>query len=60
MVGLLKLPGEILGWALERIFFMKLNCVFSLGDGSRVGLWEDPWCGENPLCDIFPTLGQSS
>ena len=35
---------------------MKLNCGFTLGDGSRVRLWEDPCCGENPICDIFPTL----
>ena len=35
---------------------MKLNCVFTLGDGRRVRFWEDTWCGENPLCDTFPSL----
>ena len=35
---------------------MKLSCVFALGDGSRVRFWEDTWCGENPLSDIFLAL----
>ena len=40
----------------KEIGLMKLNCVFSIGDGSRVRFWEDTWCGESPLCDIFPNL----
>ena len=40
----------------KEIGLMKLNCVFSIRDGSRVRFWEDTWCGEFPLCDIFPNL----
>ena len=40
----------------SEIGLMKLNCVFAIGDGSIVRLWEDTWCGESPLCDIFPNL----
>ena len=38
----------------KEIVLMKKNSMFTLGDGSRVRFWEDPWCGDQPLCDIFP------
>ena len=40
----------------KEIGLMKLNRVFAIGDESKVRLWEDTWCGESPLCDIFPNL----
>ena len=27
----------------KEIVLMKLNCIFTLGDGIRVKFWEDPW-----------------
>ena len=35
---------------------LKQNCVFALGKGNRVKLWEDTWCEEGPLCELFPSL----
>ena len=35
---------------------VKSNCVFLMGEGSRVKFYEDTWCGFNPLCTIFPHL----
>ena len=40
----------------KEIGIMKLDYVFAIGDGSRVRFSEDAWCGESPLCDIFPNL----
>ena len=31
-------------------------CVFVFGDGNRIKLWEDFWCGEGPLRETFPDL----
>ena len=30
--------------------------VFSLGNGGRLRFWKDVWCGEEALCDSFPSL----
>ena len=35
---------------------MKLDNIFVLGDGRRISFWEDNWCSEAPLCEIFPAL----
>ena len=35
---------------------MFKNIVFSMGDGRRVRFWKDKWCGNNTLCDSFPSL----
>ena len=35
---------------------LKQDCVFYLGEGKRIRLWEDVWCGEATLCASFPTL----
>ena len=32
------------------------NAKFVIGDGSRVGIWKDSWCGEVALCKAYPTL----
>ena len=40
----------------KEIGLMKLNYIFAIGNGSRVRFWEDTWCGESPLCDIFTNL----
>ena len=29
---------------------------FEVGNGRRVKFWKDWWCGEEPLCEIFPSL----
>ena len=35
---------------------MKHDCKLMLGNGGRIRFWEDKWNGENPLCNLFPTL----
>ena len=37
----------------KEIVLMKLNYVFTLGNGSKVKFWEDIWCGENPFVILF-------
>ena len=32
------------------------HLAFKIGDGTRVKLWLDTWCGDQPLCDRFPDL----
>ena len=34
---------------------MFKNIVYSVGDGGRA-FWKDKWCGNNTLCDSFPSL----
>ena len=29
---------------------------FSMGNGSRIKFWLDPWCGGKALCNSFPFL----
>ena len=35
---------------------MKQDCKLVLSNGGRIRFWEDKWIGENPLCNLFPTL----
>ena len=35
---------------------LKKDYKFILGDEGRIRFWEDKWCGENPLRELFPTL----
>ena len=35
---------------------LKLNTSFILGDGSRICFWEDCWCSERALREVFLTL----
>ena len=35
---------------------MKHDCKLVLGNGGRIRFWVDKWNGENPLCNLFPTL----
>ena len=35
---------------------MKQYCSFDLGDGQRIRLWKDAWCGDVPLNEVFPGL----
>ena len=28
--------------------------VYNVGDCHRISFWHDPWCGSNPLKDLFP------
>ena len=35
---------------------MKQDCKLVLGNWGRIRFWEDKWDGENPLCNLFPTL----
>ena len=32
------------------------NIVFSMENGRRVRFWKDKWCGNEALCDSFPSL----
>ena len=36
-------------WCLKILFFF-------VGDGRRMRFWKDKWCGNNSLCDSFPSL----
>ena len=40
----------------KEILQLKHDILFELGDGSRIKFWEDVWCGEDPLCESFPSL----
>lgn len=33
---------------------------FVVGTGSRIRFWNDSWCSEHPLREVFPTLYASS
>ena len=35
---------------------MFKNFVFFVGDGRIMRFWKDKWCGNNSLCDSFPSL----
>ena len=48
-------------WVYGKKFFkegphLKLNSSLVLGDGSGIKFWEDSWCSEEPLCELFPLL----
>ena len=32
------------------------NIVFSMENGRRVRFWKDKWCGNEALCDSFPSF----
>ena len=35
---------------------MYSNLAFRVGNGTRVRFWKDKWCGDEPLCESFPSL----
>lgn len=35
-------------------FFGQVVC--NVGEGDHISFWHDPWCGSNPLKDLFPNL----
>ena len=37
---------------------MLLNdrLAYHVGNGQRVRFWMDKWCGDEPLCESFPSL----
>jgi hypothetical protein len=39
------------GWSL-----FSSHSRFILGNGSRIRFWDDVWCGEMPLKEVFPGL----
>ncbi|RVW49348.1 SAC3 family protein A [Vitis vinifera] len=48
-VGLWKAIGkEWLG--------MYSSLAYRVGSGRRVRFWKDKWCGDEPLCESFPSL----
>ncbi|XP_026383460.1 uncharacterized protein LOC113278957 [Papaver somniferum] len=34
----------------------KSNCIFRLGDGTRISFWIDIWVGDQPLFQRFPAV----
>ena len=53
--------GAVEGWAFRKDISkeneqLKLDSFFVLGNGRRICLWEDCWCGEGALSVWFPTL----
>ena len=59
-VDILVKLGVVMGLVLERylegmgLLFSKIS--FEVGNGRRVKLWIDKWCGEEPFCMSFPSL----
>ncbi|WVZ91755.1 hypothetical protein U9M48_037881 [Paspalum notatum var. saurae] len=53
-----KRPGVSHFWA--RLMDVKQDFIslgsFQIGDGSQVRFWEDTWCGNQPLKNIYPSL----
>ena len=39
----------------EGLLLLK-NVSFFVGDGKGVRFWKDIWCGNNSLCEGFPSL----
>ncbi|RVW47359.1 Ribosome maturation factor RimM [Vitis vinifera] len=35
---------------------VKSRLFFVVGNGKRIKLWKDIWCGDEPLCVSFPSL----
>ena len=48
-VGLWK--GMRMDWEL-----VGARISFRVGNGRRVRFWRDRWCGDSPLCLLFPSL----
>ncbi|RVW29484.1 hypothetical protein CK203_093718 [Vitis vinifera] len=48
-VGLWK--GMRMDWEL-----VGARISFRVGNGRRVRFWRDRWCGDSPLCVLFPSL----
>ena len=55
VIGSLRFLVAVTEWTYGRRS-TKYNCSFKIGDGSRIKLWEDVWCGENTLMAIFPSI----
>ena len=35
---------------------IRQNCSIEVGNGLKVRIWEDVWCGEVLLCSSFPSI----
>ena len=38
-----------MGWQIFKSYIR-----FDLGDGTKIQSWDDVWCGDRPLKDVFP------
>ncbi|RVW47168.1 hypothetical protein CK203_070191 [Vitis vinifera] len=52
---------NFMGWGFGRKSVRKVCCCSIMfpslwGDGKRVRFWKDIWCGNNSLCEAFPSL----
>ncbi|RVW77264.1 putative ribonuclease H protein [Vitis vinifera] len=36
--------------------FLNSRLAYQVGSGRRVKFWKDKWCGDEPLCESFPSL----
>lgn len=45
-----------LGLAFGRRCLRKLNIRFEMERGDKIRFWEDTWCSEGPLCELFPAM----
>ena len=36
--------------------FLNGRLAYQVSTGQRVSFWMDKWCGEEPLCESFPSL----
>ena len=45
-------------WKAIRREWLYLNSslAYRVGCGRRVRFWKDKWCGDEPLCESFPSL----
>ena len=46
----------VFGSLLQKRLISLRKTVFKPGDDRKTRLWEDTWCGRQPLCDAFPDL----
>ena len=36
--------------------YLNGRLAYQVGNGQRVRFWMDKWCGDEPLCESFPSL----
>ncbi|KAL7252308.1 hypothetical protein ACSBR1_014034 [Camellia fascicularis] len=49
-----KSASHILRGILQTRAILKKGIKWSVGDGSRISIWYDWWCGDEALASIFP------
>ena len=40
----------------KKWIYLSGRLAYQVGNGQRVRFWMDKWCGDEPLCESFPSL----